>query len=187
MVYVTKISLKWVKRDLIALPIAKLLVSRRRLCEILTLGDLRSTVPCPVSNCCHTICEISLSLYYQHSEGNSIHYRKFSEASSCPNTTPLPPRSIIFVSDDGNLPVKYRPNTEVLELPALSFQTAHNRVEGAGEVTVSSTKCLECRSRESAPLRSGREAQTLSAGTVLAAKPEDWSTAPQHLLPMLER
>ena len=100
---------------------------------------------------------------------------------------PPPPGSIIFVSDDGNLPVKYRPKTEVLELPALSFQTAHNRVEGAGEVTVSSTKCLECRSRESAPLRSGREAPTLSAGTVLAAKPEDWSTAPQHLLPMLER
>ena len=55
MVYVTKISLKWVKRDLIVLPIAKLLVSRRRFCEILTLGDLRSTVPCPVSNCCHTM------------------------------------------------------------------------------------------------------------------------------------
>ena len=29
-------------------------------------------------------------------------------------------------------------------------------------------------------------AGTLSAGTVQAAKPEDWSTAPEHLLPMLE-
>ena len=33
---------------------------------------------------------------------------------------------------------------------------------------------------------SGSEARTLSAGTVLAANTEDWSTAPQHLLPMLE-
>ena len=88
----------------------------------------------------------------------------FLKQAAAPIPPPPPSYYLRKFSDDGNLPVKYRPKTEVLELPALSFQIAHNRVEGAGEVTVSSTKCLECRSRESGPLRSGREAPTLSAG-----------------------
>ena len=51
---------------------------------------------------------------------------------------------------------------------------------------------MECRGKEEIFNRTREichhicEARTLSAGTVLAAKPEDLSAAPQHLLPIFE-
>ena len=73
---------------------------------------------------------------------NLVNYRKFSAARSFPNNF----SSYYFrkFSEDGNLRVKSYYETEVLELPAFSFQTAHNWTE----VAVFSAKHLECRGRD---------------------------------------
>ena len=85
--------------------------------SIVRLGHLRSIVPCPPSNCRHTMWYLKFPYDFVISMEKQIlvHYGKFSETSSFPSNFSV---LLTDFSEDGNLRVKC-PNTEVLELPVL--------------------------------------------------------------------